>query len=675
MVVPGSSKSMSGVSRYKDFVGCLPVNLSKRILGLLDGRTLISCQQVCQTWQHLAKETLEENKFRRIFQCQITLMVKKSRAVHKINPTYAKVVDVPVPAREDEILAPTAPEAKLFKAAYAKVRTKTVQMEERNVFCGAHFTKMLLSKKDPHRVTDYRGGSLMATSTKNDTVHLLHMASETKVQTVLKGHSRRVRAVLLCEDRGLVITAGCDLSIRCWSLKTEACVMVLSGHTGTVNCLDVHADKLVSGARDCLVKVWSLDTGIQLKDLHFKHYGSIQCVKITMTRVYSSCSLGLVKVWDVETRSLLRVIKGHKSSVKCLFLDDWHILSGDSSGQVKAWSIACDVKPCLRAFEHPAEVRSLALIFLRVVTGCVDGKIRIFNFLTGECLRDITAETGKEQILSMHFHDNSILVNTTAGVNLYQFAKVFWDYSATQERGQGDSSARASASLRTRPFTSAAASRSQRMQNWDKKNPQRAAMLPRTSSSPARGQGRELRDEESVKRSEKATNERIKRRGLHHPLTRDAILLRINTIQKAQHTDEVSVNMERNARLRDSWGPHTSQDPVLEQKPSESRRPKTCVPILRGAVGQNVTTTAQRRAQLHSAGAGMASRLSGFTYYPECRVRSGSSMPRISPAGPFRVQAEFQQVTGAQLEDCRGAKRDVIQTCEQKPSKRQLKPV
>lgn len=41
---------------------------------------------------------------------------------------------------------------------------------------------------------------------------------------------------------------------RCWSLKTDLCVMALYGHTGTVNCLDVHADRLVSGAKDCLVK-------------------------------------------------------------------------------------------------------------------------------------------------------------------------------------------------------------------------------------------------------------------------------------------------------------------------------------------------------------------------------------------------------------------------------------
>lgn len=52
------------------------------------------------------------------------------------------------------------------------------------------------------------------------------------------------------------------------------------------------------------------------------------------------------------------------------------------------------------------EVKSLTLVYLRVVTGCEDGKIRVFNFLTGDCLREITAEAETGQILSLHFHDD-----------------------------------------------------------------------------------------------------------------------------------------------------------------------------------------------------------------------------------------------------------------------------
>lgn len=189
--------------------------------------------------------------------------------------------------------------------------------------------------------------------------------------------------------------------------------------------------------------------------------------------------------------------------------------------------------------------------------------------------------------------------------------------------------------------------------------------------------------------SEKATSERMKRRGLHHPLTHDSILLRVNAIQKAQCTDEVSINMECNARLRDSWGPRAAQDPLrpdpeaLEHCPrtqkypprdtreGHPRRVKTCVPILKRAVSQNTTNSMQNKTPPRSADTHRAiKRVSGFTASategpraPECglmrsltnlerSMKSSTSLPRISPAGPLRGPTGFRLLTVAQLEDC-----------------------
>lgn len=140
--------------------------------------------------------------------------------------------------------------------------------------------------------------------------------------------------------------------------------------------------------------VWNLNTGKQFEHLNFKHPASIQCVKISTTKVYSSCDRGLVKIWDMEKASLVRVriflwtsisinlyvklyiiftidemfatvihfltfsnhskvIDAHRGSVKCLFLDEWHLLSGDINGQVMAWSINYGAKECLITFNHP----------------------------------------------------------------------------------------------------------------------------------------------------------------------------------------------------------------------------------------------------------------------------------------------------------------------------------
>lgn len=72
----------------------------------------------------------------------------------------------------------------------------------------------MFDREDPHRVMDYRGGLLMATGSKDRVAHLLYVASETTVVSVMKGHVGRIRAVLLCQDRHLLVTASCDASIR-----------------------------------------------------------------------------------------------------------------------------------------------------------------------------------------------------------------------------------------------------------------------------------------------------------------------------------------------------------------------------------------------------------------------------------------------------------------------------
>ncbi|KAM9774050.1 F-box/WD repeat-containing protein 10 [Syngnathus typhle] len=428
-VLPAISKFLSGLNRNRDFISKLPFDLSKRILGLLDETMLKRCMRVCKTWKQRAGETMEEIRFRKLYQEQVEAMMKRYKGVQMVNPSYARMVDVAVPAEEHERGEVKSTHMWPFESAYANIPTKTVRMEERNIYCGPYFTSVLIDTEDPHRVVDYKGGPMLSTASKDRAVRLLYVGATTKEVGLMKGHVGSIRVVLLCPERQLVITASCDTSIRCWSVRTDQCVLVLYGHSSMINCLDIHADRLVSGAKDCTAKVWSLQTEKHLEDFNFKHRSSVRCVKINATAVFSSCDRGVVKLWDAENASLLRVIDAHSSAVRCMFVDEWHLLSADTNGQVMAWSSRCETKGCLMTVSHPKEVKSLTLAYLRVVTGCVDGKIRIFNFLTGDCLRTIVVEaetTGR--MLSLHFCENNILVNATSCVKLYQFAKVFWDY-------------------------------------------------------------------------------------------------------------------------------------------------------------------------------------------------------------------------------------------------------
>lgn len=67
-----------------------------------------------------------------------------------------------------------------------------------------------------------------------------------------------------------------------------------------------------------------------------------------------------------------------------------------------------------------------------------------------------------------------------------------------------------------------------------------------------------------LSRSEKAARDRVRKRGPHHPMTQDLILLRTSSTQQGQYSDLARSNMELNARVRDAWGPDSSKEPSFQ---------------------------------------------------------------------------------------------------------------
>ncbi|XP_066518720.1 F-box and WD repeat domain containing protein 10B [Hoplias malabaricus] len=629
MVVPRASSSMSGVSLHRDFIRRLPVYIGKRILGLLDMATLQQCKRVSQHWRYLTEEILREIEVKKTVESQA--MILQGSSSPGVNPVYARIRMVLVPLREeDKYIHPLKMSSKnkkdveYFESVYAGVKTRSVEMEERNVFCGVFNILVLLDREDPSRVIHYSGGQMVAVGSKDRMVHLLDVTLLKEVPVLMQGHAGSVRAVLLSEERELVISASYDLSIRCWNLKTGVCTMLLWGHMGTISCLDLHEHLLVSGARDCRVKVWDLQTGQCCERLKFKHPKPIVCVKISASLVLSGCEGGLVKMWDTESADLLKVMEAHQGCVKCLFFDEWHILSGGSDGQVVAWSTNIDFKKSLMTFHHPKGVLTLSFLFLRVITGCVDGKIRIFNFLSGDCLRVIKISTHQSSVLSLHTHDNNLLVNSSSRVLLLKFAKESWDYSAVSERRSGpavfqgtlhaehkallgsskpkvlqwDGRARKQALSHVRSLSAPSRQRAHVIQHesmcpatWDElqascqshSRPLSAhSRASQTSRSTSTG-SENLCADYVLTTSETAVQQRVKKRGVHHPVSAPQMLLKVRPSQQPHSCDLATTNMMLNVAVRDAWGlpphdhveePQTKTSPPLKAPKRPHSAPK-----------------------------------------------------------------------------------------------------
>nr|XP_025038204.1 CMT1A duplicated region transcript 1 protein [Pelodiscus sinensis] len=422
---PASFQSATGIYKYKDFIRSLPTHLSKYILRFLDSRTLNRCTSVSQHWALLVRQVKQEQLVRRLVLEEIVYL--QGSCPRGVVPSYAKMTNVVIPriTKDGDIIPARGHKWKRrtkeednLQAAYRGQMTETVQLEERNIFCGSYNVRVLT---DQYVHKGMRGVFL-------DVLELKEMP------LVISGHAGSIKAVFLNEKKGFVLSASFDLSIRCWNIFTGTCLKIFNGHTGTITCLDLYKTKIVSGAKDGMVKVWDLSTGRCLKTL--KHKDAICTAKINSLHIVSSCEKGVVKVWHVETCVLIKTLEGHQGPVKCLSFDQWHLVTGSSDGFVLGWSMVGKHKRCLVAFRHPQEVLYLAFLYLRVISGCADGKIRIFNFMTGTCLKVMRANSRGDPVVSFCIVENRMVINALSSVLMFQFEDVEWDYTLEADRAE-----------------------------------------------------------------------------------------------------------------------------------------------------------------------------------------------------------------------------------------------
>ncbi|TFK04509.1 Sushi domain-containing protein 3 [Platysternon megacephalum] len=405
-VVPAAFQSASSVNKYKDFIRCLPTHLSKYILGFLDTKSLNRCTSVSQHWAFLAKQVKQEHLSHSLVLEEIVYL--QGSCPRGVIPSYAKMTNVVIPriTKDGDIIP-------------ARGR----KWKRRGKVC---------CRSDPHRVIHYSGGNLLAIGSLDRKVRFLDVLELKEVPPVISGHAGSIKAVFLNEKKGFMLSASFDLSIRCWNIFTGSCEKILNGHSGTITCLDVYKNRVVSGARDCMVKVWDLSTGRCIKTL--KHKDAIWTAKINNNHIVSGCEKGLVKVWHVDTCVLIKTLEGHQGPVKSLAFDQWHLVTGSSDGFVLGWSMVGKHKRCLMAFRHPQEVLYLAFLYLRVISGCADGKIRIFNFLTGTCLKVMRANSRGDPVVSFCIVENRMVINALSSVLMFQFEDVEWDYTLQADR-------------------------------------------------------------------------------------------------------------------------------------------------------------------------------------------------------------------------------------------------
>ncbi|XP_048467081.1 F-box and WD repeat domain containing protein 10B [Rhincodon typus] len=429
IIITSPFEATSGVTHHKDFIRCLPIHLAKFILGFLDHSSLQNCTLVSRHWAYLGREIMRDKL---AIQCIFDEIKKlQATAPHNINTVYAKICQIPIPRVDEKGF--TLPTENLNKkiglaASYIGIHTDMVQIEERNVYCGPYNIIVIKQFMDTARVIHYGGGQMIAMASGDRRIRFLDINRSKDVPHSLTGHAGVIKAVILCEERDFLLSGSYDLSIRKWNLKTATCVTIYRGHIGFITSLSLHENMFVSGSTDCQAKVWDLQKENCFQT--FKHDKSVLSVAINAIHVVSGCEKGMIHVWNIEPPSLVKVLTGHINSITCLSFDQWHLISGSKDKCVKVWSMMGKFSDCLLTFKHPQEVLCLQFVYLRVISGCGDGKIRIFDILNSTCLRVMRATGQGDPVLSLHISGNRMVINTVSNVVKFQFEDIVWDYTA-----------------------------------------------------------------------------------------------------------------------------------------------------------------------------------------------------------------------------------------------------
>ena len=123
-------------------------------------------------------------------------------------------------------------------------------------------------------------------------------------------------------------------------LYTE--IATLEGHTGSVNCITLHENKVYTGiGSDTTIRIWNTETHEEIATLE-GHTHCVRCLTHHENKLYSGSGDNTIRVWvgtQTETYETIASLRGHTGIVYCLTLHENKLYSGGGDSTIRVWKI------------------------------------------------------------------------------------------------------------------------------------------------------------------------------------------------------------------------------------------------------------------------------------------------------------------------------------------------
>ncbi len=204
-----------------------------------------------------------------------------------------------------------------------------------------------------------------------------HLALET-----LRGHLHYVTSVAFSPDGQRIVTGSRDGMVKVWEVPGGRELQTLRGHTQSVASVAFSPDgeRIVSASSDMTARVWEAASGKELFQINGgKDWISSVAFFPDGQRIVTGSSDMTAKVWEVPGGKELLTLKGHDNIINSVAIspDGQRIATGSADATAKVWNAANGME--LQAFRgHDGPITSIAFSpdGQRIVTGSADATAR-----------------------------------------------------------------------------------------------------------------------------------------------------------------------------------------------------------------------------------------------------------------------------------------------------------
>ncbi len=252
------------------------------------------------------------------------------------------------------------------------------------------------------------------------TDELADSRESTEAKPSYRRTNRWVNSVAWSHDSARLASASDFSNIKIWDSATGQCLREIRTYSFSIDWSHDSTRLATAG----MIRIWDPETGRRVLEMvdPWKQSNSVVWSHDS-TRLASACKDKMIYIWDSATGQRLSMLKGHARLVNAAAWshNSTRLASASDDGTIKIWDPAAsgcrstaegvpmaEDPPAFKGARHWINSVAWSQDATRIASGSEDGKIKIWDGATGQCLLTIENQRGSVESVAWS-HDSTRL--------------------------------------------------------------------------------------------------------------------------------------------------------------------------------------------------------------------------------------------------------------------------